>query len=302
MPEADVDDTLNQWVTSLEETLGDETYDTTKTNVSWSGYFASLQTTVDRPPAITGLLPMFKDNAHSPSMIRHAMDLLKNATTRLNPGQPAVLVLDRPLYAIAKKIQWSYPNLYGEHLLTVLMGGLHIEMAFLSVLGQWLDESGWSTVMSEAKVVTEGRVQGVEKGSSTARGQWSHQVTLASLSILKKEAYENYCSLPIEENRLSFKEWEKMMESEHPQFYFWNMCIKLQSLLMKFLRSQREGDYKSYLDSLAEMIPWMFTFDHCHYARWLSVHLHDLKNLQSKSPIIYEEFMKGHFVSTRSST
>ena len=50
------------------------------------------------------------------------------------------------------------------------MGGLHIEMAFLSVLGQWLDGSGWSRIMSQAKVVTEGRILGVEKGSSTSRG------------------------------------------------------------------------------------------------------------------------------------
>ena len=62
-------------------------------------------------------------------------------------------------------------------MLTAFMGGLHIEMAFLSVLGQWLDGSGWSRIMLQAKVVTEGRILGVEKGSSTSRGQWAlHEV------------------------------------------------------------------------------------------------------------------------------
>ena len=66
-----------------------------------------------------------------------------------------------------------------------MMGGLHTEMAYLSVFGQWLAGSGWSRVMSEAKVTTEGRVLGVGKGSLTSRGQWAHQVTLAALLIPK---------------------------------------------------------------------------------------------------------------------
>ena len=82
------------------------------------------------------------------------------------------------------------------------MEGLHIEMAFLSVLGQWLDGSGWTKIMLQAKVVTEGRVLGVEKGSSTSRGQWAHQITLAALSILKRGAYNQYSSLHCESNNV----------------------------------------------------------------------------------------------------
>ena len=32
----------------------------------------------------------------------------------LNPGQTAVLGADHALYAIAKQLQWGYPNLLGE--------------------------------------------------------------------------------------------------------------------------------------------------------------------------------------------
>ena len=131
----------------------------------------------------------------------------------------------------------------------------------------------------------------------TSRGQWAHQITLAALSILKHEAYNQYSSLNCENQYVM----EEEMESKQPLFYFWNMCIKLKSLLMKFLHFQREGVYSAYVDSLAEIILWLFTFDHSHYARWLSVHLHDLSNLQSISPNTYEEFVKGHFVTQKSS-
>ena len=66
-------------------------FDDTRINVSWSDYQAIMQISVDRPPAVTGLLPMYKDNAHSTSMIKHGIDLLIKATSRLNPGQTPVL-------------------------------------------------------------------------------------------------------------------------------------------------------------------------------------------------------------------
>ena len=59
---------------------------------------------VQRPPAVIGLLPMFRDNAHSVSVVKHGMDMLQKATLRLNPGQATVLTLDQSLYTIAKKI------------------------------------------------------------------------------------------------------------------------------------------------------------------------------------------------------
>ena len=100
---------------------------------------------------------------------------------------------------------------------------------------------------------------------------------------------------------MSFSKWEEDMESRQPQFYYWNMCIKLESLLMRFLGSQHEADYYLYIDSLSDIIPWMFTFNHSHYARWLSVHLHDLSSLKSVSQNTHDEFVKGKFVTQKSS-
>ena len=49
-----------------------------------------------RPPAITALLPLFRDNAHSLAIIKHGMDVLKYATEYLNEGQIPVLEVDQP--------------------------------------------------------------------------------------------------------------------------------------------------------------------------------------------------------------
>ena len=106
--------------------------------VSGSAYHADMYQGVIPPPAIDALLPLFLDNAHSVAMIRHSMDIVKDAVQHLNPGQVPVIAANQPLYALAKEIQWTWPVLYGEDHFLIMFGGLHIEMAILKLLGDWL--------------------------------------------------------------------------------------------------------------------------------------------------------------------
>ena len=39
--------------------------------------------------------------------------------------------------------QWNWPDTYGGDKFVTIPGGLHIEMATLSTLGNWLEDSGW---------------------------------------------------------------------------------------------------------------------------------------------------------------
>ena len=43
-------------------------------------------------------------------MIRHSMNIVKQATEYLNLGQVPVMAVDRPLFALAKQIQWISPE------------------------------------------------------------------------------------------------------------------------------------------------------------------------------------------------
>ena len=42
---------------------------------------------------------------------------------------------------MAKQIQWKWPESHGEQPFVFIPGGLHIVMAALSVLGNWLEDS-----------------------------------------------------------------------------------------------------------------------------------------------------------------
>ena len=59
------------------------------------------------------------------------MDKIKDAVHILNPGQVPVITADQPIYAIAKQIQWKWPDEYGEEHFVIMFCGLHIEMTAL---------------------------------------------------------------------------------------------------------------------------------------------------------------------------
>jgi len=72
----------------------------------------------------------FLDNAHSIAMIKHSMSIVKAVVQHLNPDQAPVLTADQ---ALAKQIQWTWPDTLGENHFVVMLGGLHIKTAILKV-------------------------------------------------------------------------------------------------------------------------------------------------------------------------
>lgn len=125
-------------------------------------------------------------------MIAHSMKVIKAAVQHLNPLQTPVITLDQSLYALAKQIQWTLPE-FDEHKFSAMMGGLHIEMASLQMLGKWLTGCGWSEIMYSAGVATQGIAESFLTASHVTRTWRAHQVIVASLHILqKKKAYSAY--------------------------------------------------------------------------------------------------------------
>ena len=121
-----------RWLQTLMTALPKQQLDDTDW-ISWSAYHASVQEAIIPPSAINTLLPLFVDSAHSIAMIKHSMIIVKAVVQHLNPGQTPVLTADQPLFALAKQIQWTWPDTLGENSFVVTLGGLHIEMAILRV-------------------------------------------------------------------------------------------------------------------------------------------------------------------------
>ena len=162
-------------------------------DVTWSAHHASTKRGLPFEASITSLLPLLRDQAHSVATVRHVMDRIKDVVSFLNPGQVPILAADHPIYAMAKKIQWQWPEKYGEDKLVVMFGGLHIEMAALKSVGSLLRDSGWTTALEEAGVASSGTAESFLVAASITKTRQAHQITVCSLNKLMETAYSKYC-------------------------------------------------------------------------------------------------------------
>ena len=175
-------------------------------NISWLN--ASLSSNQRNKTAdVSVLLPLFQDSSKSTVMIKHTMDVIKQAVSIVNGNQTPVIAFDQPLYAIAKQIQWNWKSFQGGDRFVVTMGPLHIEMAVLKTFGNWLDESGWSSALEKAGLASAGTVQSFIFASHVSRTRQAHQITASALFTLMKQAYPGCISTS--EKNVSFEPWRK---------------------------------------------------------------------------------------------
>ena len=88
----------------------------------------------------------------------------------------------------------------------------------------------------------------------------------------------------------------------NPQFYYWDKVLELELIALMFVKSIRTSNFNMYTASLIEIIPYIFSFDHINYMRWLPVHIKDMKELSIKQPHVYAEFSKSHFTAKKPCT
>lgn len=129
-------------------------------------------------------------------MIRHSMDIVKAAVQIVNPGQIPILAEDQPLYAIAMEIQWTWPATHGEDHFVIMFGGLHIEMAMLTLLGDWLEDSCWRNALIQANIASSGTANSFIHASHVTKVRHTHQVKLQacmytpSRSLLWRQSFQ----------------------------------------------------------------------------------------------------------------
>jgi len=266
----------------------EENADRSSENISWAAYHAKNQEPGDRIITPTALLPLFQESAHTVAMIRHSMDVVKSAVEHLNAEQTPVLTFDQPLYALAKQIQWKWPEKYGEDKFVVMFGGLHIEMAALKTIGDWLQGSGWAQALVQANIATVGTADSLYRATHVMRTRKAHQITAAALYILQHRAYDHYKVISAGNGQppIDFEAWCDERTWSCPQFHYWAIAMALVICILIYVRSLREADFAVYLDALTELVLWFFALDHTNYARWISVHLRDMAELSKYHPDI----------------
>ena len=173
-----------------------------------------------------------------------------------------------------------------------MMGGLHIEMATMSMIGDWLEGGGWSDLIANAQVFTSGTSKALLSAFHVKKSRYAHQVSVATLHLLLKQAFEKH---QININEITFETWVDSARKKSVQFEYFFVVYELELLLLTFVKSIRVADFEMFCDAVEQIIPWMFALDHVHYSRWLPVFLQDLRELPTRHPHVYKEFCNGKF-------
>ena len=90
-----------------------------------------------------------------------------------------VITFDLAIYVKAKQIQWKFPQEFSGTV--IRMGGFHIALNFLAVLGKKYQNSGLEYVLIESGVYAPGSVMALMKGKSYNRGVRAHKLAMGAL-------------------------------------------------------------------------------------------------------------------------
>ena len=195
------------------------------------------------------------------------------------------------------------------------MGGFHIILYFLALMGKNYEASGLEDLLIESGAYGSGTVNSIMSQKSYNRCVRAHKLVMEALfpllwrsfvmwlsnrdsssiqgNLMEKidtcqaavrdglnvlESFETLTEEvgPLEDKFNTFKEESK--EKSQP-FAFWIDYIDIVQMLLQFLRAERCGDWLLHLSTTAAMTPYFFAFDRPNYSRWLPVYLADMNSL-----------------------
>ena len=138
--------------------------------------------------------------------------------------------------------------------------------------------------LAQAHIATPGTAESFLKTTHVTWRRHAHQVTTSALPILMHMAYDVYsCE---ESEPKSFDKWCVSRVEVSPQFQYWLIIIRLEQLILVYVRSLRDSRFSLYVAVLTKLAPWFFALDHTHthYSRWVSIHIRDMMTLQEQHP------------------
>lgn len=212
--------------------------------------------------------------------------------TALGGGIYTVVTMDEGLYNKAKMLQWEKTEHLKN--VVLVLGGFHTQMTFSKVIGQFLESSGISDIWVESEIFGETTAGNILRGKLWNRVIRAHKLTYEALwrvlwPIVVAWARDGghddegeLAALPaklaagfsLDEKGLTaidssvyrhaVNEMGHVLDiiaqfdevhQHNPTLCYWRQYMLLVTILLRFTRAIREGDWVLYLSSIAEMLP-----------------------------------------------
>ena len=87
------------------------------------------------------------------------------------------------------------------------------------------------------------------------------------------------------------------MIEKSPTSQFLDTTLRIEKLVLTFVRAHRERNFDLYVQSLELIVGYYFALDHYNYAWWVPIHIRDMKS----QPESIRESFKMHWVVAKMS-
>ncbi|KAL9979291.1 hypothetical protein ACROYT_G016935 [Oculina patagonica] len=287
------------------------------------------QSEVQRVPGWTGFNHLLSKNDPQPTIIG-PLPILNAAAHEFDTLWTVILKYEA-LYNKAKMLQWTRTEECKD--VVIMLGGFHTQMTFSKVIGKYMESSGLSDIWVESEVFEDSTALNVLKGKVWNRVIRAHKLSYealwrvlwplflawsqengknldGSLEVLGRKLAEGFSTGTNEERDAAYASLMEALtripevieefEAAHADsatFCYWRKYMYMVSILLRFTRALREGDWALYLSSFAEMLPWFAAYDHVNYTRWGAVFLADMSLLPQSAPEVHQGFQNGDFVT-----
>ena len=258
------------------------------------------------------------------STVYTVMDTVGAMMTSLGQKE-CVITFDLAIYVKAKEIQWKLPAEFTD--MVIRMGGFHVALNYLSLLGKKYDGSGVEDLLIEygrstASMLLKGKsynraVRGhkllmealfrlqwksfIKQNSSREMNAMNEETVIANIEELRADVQESLERTMDEMVTVEqqFSLFKKEARTKSDMFAFWDDYIMMVQLLLQFIRAERIGDWALHLSSTAVMVPHFFAKDRQNYSRQLPIYLGDMNRLEESFNVVYHQFMNGNHAISR---
>ena len=145
---------------------------------AWTG-FNQVTRCDDTGKCSVGYLPLINAPSHEIETLWTAMMICVRISNALDPGQSTVITLDQQVYCRAKELQWANQELCQS--IFIRLGGFHIAINVMTVIGQHFAYSGPVEVWTESGVFGENTAYNNMQAKSYNRALRAHKLTFEAV-------------------------------------------------------------------------------------------------------------------------
>ena len=239
-------------------------------------------------------------------------------------GQSIVITtFDLGVCMKAYPLVWNNPVKYKNHI--IMIGTFHLISAYFKMIGKKMAGSGFSDILLESGLITNGSIVGVTTGKNYARALNCHKALSESLMRQLMKKYNEFhddqeyrkelenAFHDFDENKLNdlltkdsviryISGFEGYLNSitNNKTIKFWLNYLNHVNICICLLKAVKHNDFHLYRYCLNEMCSLFFAYDGHNYARYLTYFSSYMNNIDQNHPGGEQLLKMGAFSVARS--